>query len=90
MATCHISFQHASKTTEKAANVLLKTERKKAMQHQRSVLLKLSTLTTWMPLNPMLIFALLSTLTTSAVTATVFFTLLGVDVESHKLRCNMC
>ena len=38
----------------------------------------------------MLIFALLSTLMTSAVTATVFFTLVGVSVELSKLRCNMC
>ena len=77
--TCHFWFEHGSKTEEKPANVLLKTERKKAMQHQSSELL-----------NPMLIFALLSTLTTTAVTATVFFTLVGVNVESHKLRCNMC
>ena len=90
MATCHLSFEHASKTKKKPANVLLQTERKKAMQHQSSELLKLSTLTTWTPLNPMLIFALLSTLTTSAVTATVFFTLVGVNVESNKLRCNTC
>ena len=33
MAICHFLFEHASKTKEKPANVILKTERKKAMQH---------------------------------------------------------
>ena len=50
----------------------------------------LSTLMTSMPLTLMLIFALLSTLTTSVVTATVFFTLVGVSLELSKLKCNTC